>query len=49
MTPESSPDAQYRSDLPAPLTHPVVPLLRYSQTFSQLRDMEDIMYSGVTP
>ena len=25
MSPESSPDAQYRSDLPAHLTHPVVP------------------------
>ena len=28
MSPESSPDAQYKSDLPAHLLHPVVPVPR---------------------
>ena len=35
MSPESSPDAQYKSDLPEPLIHPVVPAPRVlADTFS---------------
>ena len=35
MSPESSPDAQYKSDLPELLTHPVVPVPRVlADTFS---------------
>ena len=48
MSPESSPDAQYRSDLPAHLTHPVVPAPQVLVDISSTEKMEDIMHSRET-